>query len=257
MIKKLLEIFTEKNYKKTNKKEFRIEKILKRKGDKLYVKWKGHNNSFNGWIDKKKHCIKMSEYFPKLLRSYGENIKVKIDLSNYAKKADIKNIAHVDTSNFASKTSLANLKTEVDKLDIGKLKTEPVDLSKLSNVLKNEVINKIEYNKLVNKVNNIDTSGFILKTKYDADKLELEKKIPDTSNLVKKSDYNTKISEIESKIPSISSLATSSALTAVENKIPNINNLVKKTDYDTKVTEIEKKFTDHKHDEYIATPEFN
>ena len=199
----------------------------------------------------------MSKYFPKPLRSYGENIKVKIDLSNYATKADIKNITHVDTSNFASKTNLANLKTEVDKLDIGKLKTVPVDLSKLSNVVKNEVIKKTEYNKLVNKVNNIDTSGFILKTKYDADKLELEKKIPDTSNLVKKSDYNTKISEIESKIPSISGLATTSALTAVENKIPSINNLVKKTDYDTKVTEIEKKLTDHKHDEYITTPEFN
>ena len=101
------------------------------------------------------------------------------------------------------------------------------------------------------------TSGFILKTKYDADKLELEKKIPDTSNLVKKSDYNTKISEIESKIPSISGLATTSALTAVENKIPSTNNLVRKTDYDTKVTEIEKKLTDHEHDEYIATPQFN
>ena len=56
------------------------------------------------------------------------------------------------------------------------------------------------YNKLVTNVNNIDTSGFILKTKYDADKLELEKKIPDTSNLVKKSDYNIKISEIEGKV---------------------------------------------------------
>ena len=73
----------------------------------------------------------MSEYFSKPLRSYGENIKVKIDLSNYATKADIKNITHADTSNFASKTNLAKLKTEVDKLDIGKLKTVPVDLSKL------------------------------------------------------------------------------------------------------------------------------
>ena len=130
----------------------------------------------------------MSEYFPKLLRSYGENIKVKIDLSNYAKKADIKNVAHVDTSNFALKTNLANLKTEVDKLDIGKLKTEPVDLSKLSNVLKHEVIKKTEYNKLVNKVNNIDTSGFLLKTKYNADKLKLENKILDTRYLIKKTD---------------------------------------------------------------------
>ena len=199
----------------------------------------------------------MSQYFPKPLRRYRENIKVKIGLSNYTTKADIKNITDVDTSNFASKTNLANLKTEVDKLDIGKLKTVPVDLSKLSNVVKNEVAKKNKYNKLVNKINNIDTSGYILKTKCDADKLELEKKIPDTSNLVKKSDYNTIISEIESKISSISSLAITSALTAVENEIPSINNLVKKTDYDTKVTEIEKKLTDHNHDKYIDTSKFN
>ena len=75
------------------------------------------------------------------------------------------------------------------------------------------------YDKLVAKVNNIDTSGFVLKTKYDADKTELEKKIPNTSRLVKKSDYNAKISELENKIPSISSLITTSALTAVEKKI--------------------------------------
>ena len=93
----------------------------------------------------------------------------------------------------------------------------PVDLSKLSDVVKNDVIKKAEYNKLTNKVNNIDTSGFILKTKYDADKLELEKKIPDTSNLVNKSDYNTKIREIENKIQSISNLATKTSLTTLEN----------------------------------------
>ena len=74
------------------------------------------------------------------------------------------------------------------------------------------------------------------------------------SSLVKKSDCNAKVSEIESKIPSISCLAITSALTAVENKIPTV---VKKTDYDTKVSELEKKLTDHKHDKYITTPEFN
>ena len=126
----------------------------------------------------------MSEYFPKPLRSYRENINVKVDLSNYATKADIKNITHVDTTNFALKTNLANLKTEVDKLDMNKLVPLPTDLSKLSNVVKNDVIKKTEYNKLVNKINNINTSGFILKTKYDADKLKLENKIPDTSNLI-------------------------------------------------------------------------
>ena len=113
------------------------------------------------------------------------------------------------------------------------------------------------YDKLVAKVNNIDTSGFVLKTKYDTDKSELENKIPDTSGLVKKTDYNAKITEIEGKIPSISGLATNAALTAVENKIPNISSLVKKTDYNTKITEIEKKLTDHNHDKCITTPEFN
>ena len=191
----------------------------------------------------------MSEYFPKPLGSYRENIKIKVNLSNYATKADIKNITHVDTWGFALKTSFANLKTEVDKLDIGKLVTVPVDLSKLSNVVKNEIIKKTEYNKLVGKVNNIDTSDFVLKTKYNTDKTELENKIPDISNLIKKSDDNTKISEIGNKIPSISNLTTTSALTAVENKIPSISNLVKKTDYN----EIGKKLTD----DYITTPKFN
>ena len=87
----------------------------------------------------------MSEYFPKPFKGFEENIKVKVDFSNYVTEADIKNITHVDTSNFASKTNLANLKTEVDKLDTDKLKTVPVDLSKLSNVVKNEVVNKNTY----------------------------------------------------------------------------------------------------------------
>ena len=130
----------------------------------------------------------MSKYFPKPHRSYGRNIEVEVDLSIYATKADIKNITHIDTSNFASKANLASIKTEVDKLGIGKLVRVPVDLSKLSNVVKNEVVKKTVYDKLLNKVNNIDTSGFLLKTKFDGDKLELEKKIPDISNLVKKSD---------------------------------------------------------------------
>ena len=175
----------------------------------------------------------------------AEILTLKLTCLIMQKKTDIKSISHVDTSSFALKSNLASLKTAVDKLDINKLVPVPVDLSKLSDVVKNDVAKKTVYDKLVAKVNSIDTSRFVLKTKYDADKVKLENKIPDTNGLVKKTDYNAKITEIEGKIPSISGLATNAALTAVENKIPNISSLVKKTDYNTKITEIEKKLTDH------------
>ena len=94
----------------------------------------------------------MSQYFPKSVDShFGDSIKVKIDLSNYATKTDIKNISHVDTSSFALKANLANLKTEVDKLDIDKLALVPTDLSKLSNLVKNDAVKKTVYDKLVAK----------------------------------------------------------------------------------------------------------
>ena len=153
----------------------------------------------------------MSQYLPKPYEPFGGDINVKVDLSNYATKADI---------NFAFKTNVANLKSEVDKVDIDKLVPVPVDLSKLSDVVKYDVIKKSEYDKLVTKVNNIDTSRFVLKTKYDRDKSKLKNKVPDTSSLVKKTDYNAKITEIEGKIPDVTNLATKTALTAVENKIP-------------------------------------
>ena len=199
----------------------------------------------------------MSQYFPKPYEPFGGDVNVKVDLSNYATKTDIKNISHVDTSSFALKSNLASLKTEVDKLDIDKLVPVPVDLSKLSDVVKNDVVKKTDYDKLVAKVNSIDTSGFVLKTKYNKDKSEIENKIPDVSGLVKKTDYNAKTTEIEAKILSISGLATNAALTTVENKIANISSLAKKTDYDIKIIEIEKNLTDHNHDKYITTPEFN
>ena len=192
----------------------------------------------------------MSQYFPK---PFDGDINVKADLSNYAVKTDLKNVTHIDTSSFALKTNLAGLKTEVDKLDIYKLAPVPVDLSKLSDVVKNDVVEKTVYDKLFAKVNSINTSGFVLKTKYDIDKSEIENKFSDTRGFVKKTDYNAKIT----KLPSISSLATNAALTAVENKILNVSNLVKKTNYGIKITEIEKKLTDHDHDKYITTPKFN
>ena len=139
----------------------------------------------------------MSKFFPKPYKPFGRNINVKVDLSNYATKTDIKNISHVDTSSFALKTNLANFKTEVDKLDIDKLVPVPVDLRKLSDVVKNDVVKKTAYDKLVANVNNIDTSGFVLKTKYDRDKSELQNEIPDTSGLVKETNYDAKIADIE------------------------------------------------------------
>ena len=179
----------------------------------------------------------MSKYFPKPYEPCGGDINVKVDLPNYATKKD--------TSSFALKSNLANLKinkldklkilpnnlrnlkTKVDKLDIDKLVPVPIDLSNLSDAVKIDVVKKTVYNKLVAKVNNINTSGFVLKTKYDTDKSEIDNKILDTSGFVEKADYDDKISEIESKIPTISGLTTTSALTAVENKI-HVSSLVKK-----------------------------
>ena len=172
----------------------------------------------------------MSQYFPKLFNShFGDSIKAKIDLSNYPTKTDIKYISHVDNSDFVLKSNLASLKTQLDKLDIDKLVTIPVDLSKLSDLVKKDFVKMDVYNKLVAKVDNIDTSDFVLKTKYNTDKTELENKIPDTSGLAKKTNYNTKITESENKIPDISNLAIKTALTAIENKIPSVSNLVKKS----------------------------
>ena len=107
----------------------------------------------------------MSQYFPKPYEPFGGDISVKVDLSNYATKADVKNISHVNTSSFTLKTNLANLKTEVDKLDIDKLVPVPVDLSKVSDV-KSDIVSKTVYDNLVAKVDNIDTSDFVLKIKY-------------------------------------------------------------------------------------------
>ena len=100
----------------------------------------------------------------------------------------------------------------------------PADLSKLSDAVKNDVVKKTVYDNLAAKVNNIDTSAFILKTKYQTNKTELEKKSPDVIDFVKK----TKLTELENKIPDVSSLATKTALSAVENKIPSVSSLVKK-----------------------------
>ena len=137
---------------------------------------------------------------------------------------------------------------------MGKLVPVPTNLSKLSNVVKINVVKKTVYDKLVAKViaiplNNINTSDSMSKTNYDTDRSELENKIPDVTDSVKKA----KLTELEDKIPYISNLVTKTGLTTVENKMPNVSNLVDKTDYNTKVTEIKSKLTDHNHDNYIDT----
>ena len=135
----------------------------------------------------------MIQYFPKPQKPFGGNIVVELDLSSYATKADLKDATGIDTSDFALKSNLASLKTEIDKINVDKLKFLPVDLSKLSNVVINDVVKKTVYDRLVTKVNNIDVSGSGLKTKYHTDKSGLEKKIcdaekkiSDTGGLVRK-----------------------------------------------------------------------
>ena len=139
----------------------------------------------------------MSQYFPPCNNS-SENIKVELDLSNYATKKDINDITHVDVSGFASKTNLVALKSEEDKIDADKLKTVPVDLAKLSNVVKNEVVKKTDYNTEVTNIESqiagvtkntldnladitklkaVDTNNFVLKAKLTSDVTTLENKI--------------------------------------------------------------------------------
>ena len=145
------------------------------------------------------NCIKMRKYYPKPYKQFGRGVNVKVDLSNYATKADIKNISHVDT--FALKTNLANLKTEVDNLDINKLVPVPVDLNKLSDAVKNNVIKKTDYNAKITEIEHKipDISNLATKTALNT----VANKIPDTSGLVEKTDYNAKITDLENKIPVI------------------------------------------------------
>ena len=193
-------------------------------------------------------------------------------------KDDVKNITHVDVSSYATKTNLAALKSEVDKIDIGKLKKVPNDLPKLSNVVKNDAVKKTTYNTLKNKVDTIYTSGFVTRTKFTTDTNALDdkidkvqKKIPDISGLATKSldtrliieqeNYTdrvkkkvpdisdlaskTELTAVENKIPDVGGFATASALTAVENKLPDITSLITKTDFDTKLKSISDRVTNN------------
>ena len=212
----------------------------------------------------------MSKYFP-LYESSSKCIKVELDLSNYATKDDVKNITHVDVSSYASKTNLAALKTEVDKIDTDKLKTVPNDLAKLSNVVKNDVVKKSDYNTQKSKVDGIDVSKYVGKTKYETDgkaiydKIDaVERKIPVLTDFVMTARFNhgknllatkTALTTVENKIPDVSTLATKTSLSSLlpvstfNSKVTELkgkvitadtkfSGFVKKTDYDTEITKI-------------------
>ena len=141
-----------------------------------------------------------SQYYPPY-KSSSNNIKVELDLSNYATKKDINDITHVDVSGFVSKTNLAALKTEIDKIDADKLKTVPVDLAKLSNVVNNDVVKKTDYN---TKVTSIETQiAGLIKNMIDhlADITKL--KAVDTSNLVSKTKFTADTNTLENKIDDV------------------------------------------------------
>ena len=137
----------------------------------------------------------MSTYYPPY-KSSGSNIKVELDLTNYATKTDLKNITHVDTSSYALKTNLAALKTEVDKNDVDKLKTVPDDLAKLNNVAKNEVVKKTDFS-----ADNVTRTKFSTDTNALDDKIDkVDKKIPNISNLATKSSVTILVRDLDDRI---------------------------------------------------------
>ena len=150
-------------------------------------------------------------------------------------KADLKTATGVDKSDFAKRVDLANLKSNIDKLDIGKLKIVPTNLSNLKSK-----VDKLDVDKLVpvlvdlGKLSNVGKNDAAKKDVYNALRKCIEEKIPDITNLATNTTLNTKINEVKSEIPKITDLATTAALTAVEDKMPNVSDLVKKTKYDAK-----------------------
>ena len=214
----------------------------------------------------------MSYYPP--YRSSSSNIKVELDLSNYATKDDVKNITHVDVSSYAAKTNLAALKTEVDKIDADKLKTAPADLAKLTNAIENDLVKKADYSTKVtsieariagltkNTVDNladitklkaIDTNSFVTRTKFSADANALddkidgvEKKIPDISGLATKTSlndylqiltFNSKVTEVENKIKD-ADITAESAVTKANTIKSDLTAYAKKAEIAADITAI-------------------
>ena len=170
----------------------------------------------------------MSYYPP--YKSSSNNFKVELDLTNYATKTDLKNITHTDVSSFASKTNLAALKTEVDKIDLDKLKTVPDDLAKLSNVVKIEVVKKTDFS----------ADDYVKKTKSSGDINSLddkiEKKIPDVSSLETKRNVTTLVKNLDNRIDGLKIKEYA--------KKTILNNYMLTSDFNTKSTDLENKIKD-------------
>ena len=214
----------------------------------------------------------MSYYHP--YKSSSKNVKVELDLTNYATKTDLKNITHVDVSSFASKTNLAALKTEIDKIDADILKTTPIDLDRLSNLVKNDVVKKTDCNTKVTsieaqkaeptkntgdnladitKLKAIDSNSFVTRTKFSADTNTLndkidgvEKKNPDISGLATKtslnsylqtSTFNSRVTEVENKIKDVDIIAKI-AVTKANTIKSDLTDYEKKADVATDITTI-------------------
>ena len=174
----------------------------------------------------------MSTYYPPY-KSSSNNVKVELDLTNYATKTDLKNITHTDVTNFASKTNLSALKTEVDKIDVDKLKTVPDDLAKLSNVVKNEVVKKPYFS----------ADDYVKKTKFSGDinslddKIDkVEKKIPDVSSLETKRNVTTLMKNLDNRIEGLKIKEYA--------KKTILSNYMLTSDFNTKSTELENKIKD-------------
>ena len=174
----------------------------------------------------------MSTYYPPY-KSSSQNVKVELDLTNYATKTDLKNITHTDVSSFASKTNLSALKTKADKINVDKLKTVPDDLAKLSNVVKNEVVKKTDFS----------ADDYVKKTKFSGDinslddKIDkVEKKFPDVSSLETKRNVTTLVKNLDNRIDGlkIKEYAKKTSLT----------NYMLTSTFNTKSTELENKIKD-------------
>ena len=175
----------------------------------------------------------MSTYYPPY-KSSSNNIKVELDLTNYATKTDLKNITHTDVSSFASKTNLSALKTEVDKIDVDKLKTVPDDLAKLSNVVKNEVVKKTDFSAddYVKKKNKFSGDINSLDDKID----KVEKKVPDVSSLETKRIVTTLVKNLGNRIDNLKIKEYT--------KKTSLSSYMLTSTFNTKSTELENKIKD-------------